>query len=224
MRTLTGWMERVARLLEPQALPDDGSVVCRHLDRPGIAEEVRRVQQEDVQGVRLDPLAAVEEPAQQPDLLRNRDPAGVLDRSAGAHLIGDRADPADPGGDVRRLGPGPAAQERLEEARRLEDPQLHVGDQPVVDDDVHGPLTLDPGQCVHLQDLTALAELVRHGATSFCWSTGSGTWRSLSARNASAPALKVRKTRITWDSSIPRTRSRSAIDCVLGVSCGPKQP
>jgi hypothetical protein len=147
-------------------LRHDGAVVCGHLDRPLVAQEVRRVQQEDVQRMALDPLPAVEKPAQQPQLLRDRDTAGVLDRQAGAHLVGDRADSADARRDVRRLRPGPAAQERLEEPWRLEDAQLDVGDQAVADDDVHAPLALDPRQGVHLQDVIALGELVRHGATS----------------------------------------------------------
>ncbi len=48
--------------------------------------------------------------------------------------------------------------------------------------------------------------------------------RSLSRRNASAAALKVRKTRSTSGSLMPWRESRSAIDAVLGLSCGPKQP
>ena len=51
---------------------------------------------------------------------------GVLHRVHGAHLVGDRADAADARGDVGRLGERAAAQERLEEARRLEDAQLDV--------------------------------------------------------------------------------------------------
>src|SRR5665647_3296878 len=86
----------------------------------------------------------------------------------------------------------------------------------VVHDDVHGSLALDPGQGVHLQDVIALSELVRHGATSWC--------RTLCALNGSAPALKVRKMRSAWVSSMPSTRRRSARDWVFGVSCGPKHP
>ena len=66
------------------------------------------MQQVDVQRVALDPLAAVEQPPQRRDRGRPRHPAGVLDRRARAQLVGDRADPADPGGDVRSLGEAPA--------------------------------------------------------------------------------------------------------------------
>ncbi len=113
--------EGVACLLQQQPTLDDGAMVGGHLDRPGIAQEVGCVQQVDVQRVALDPLAAVQQPAQQPYLLGNRYTTSVLDRQARAHLVGDRADPTDAGRDVRRLGPGPAAQERLEEPRGFED-------------------------------------------------------------------------------------------------------
>ncbi len=83
----------------------------------------------DVQGVALDPLAAVDEAAQVANRpLVDRDPAGVLHRPHRAHLVGDGADPADPGGDVRRLGECAPAQQRLEEPRRLVDAQLDVLD------------------------------------------------------------------------------------------------
>jgi len=82
------------------------------------------MEQEDVQRVALDPLAAVEETTQVIDRLVHRNPERVLHRVAGAQLVGDRADPADAGGDVRRLHERAPAQERLEEARRLVDAQL----------------------------------------------------------------------------------------------------
>ena len=112
----------VARLLEGQSPLHDVGVLARHLHRPGVAEEVGRVEHVDVERVALDPLAAVEEPPQDPDRLAHLDPAEVLHRVDGAHLVRDRADAADPRGDVRRLEEGASAQERLEEARRLEDP------------------------------------------------------------------------------------------------------
>ena len=42
--------------------------------------------------------------AQCADLVVDDDPAGVLDRLAGTHLICDRTDPADPSRDVGQLG------------------------------------------------------------------------------------------------------------------------
>jgi len=74
------------------------------------------VQHDHVQHVALDPLAAVQEPAQLAQLPVGVQAPGVLDGVARAHLVRDRADAADPGGDFRRLGVPAAAQERLEEA------------------------------------------------------------------------------------------------------------
>ena len=80
-----------------------------------------------MQGVALDPLAAVEEPAESAQLPADLDATDLLHRVNRAHLVGDRADSADAGRDVGRLGERTPAEERLEEARRLEDPELDVG-------------------------------------------------------------------------------------------------
>ena len=58
--------QRVAGLLDLQAALDDPAVVARHLDRAVVAEDVGGVEHEHVQRVALDPLAAVDEPAQRP--------------------------------------------------------------------------------------------------------------------------------------------------------------
>ena len=70
---------------------------------------------------------------------------------AGAHLVGDRADAADPGGDVGDLARFAALKEGLEEAGRLEDIQLHVLDRVAVELDVEGAFPFDPGQCLDLE-------------------------------------------------------------------------
>lgn len=107
----------VAGLLEPEALLDMRAVGTSEADDAVGSEEVRGMQHVDVQGLALDPFAAVEQPAQRGQLPVHDDSAGVLDRAAGAHLVGDRADAAHPGGDVGRFGVGASAQERLEESR-----------------------------------------------------------------------------------------------------------
>ena len=84
------------------------------------------------------------------------DAAGVLDRRARAHLVGDRADAADPGGDVRRLGVGAAAQERLEEAGRLVDIEPGLHHLVTAGPDVQGALALHPGQFGDGQDALVL--------------------------------------------------------------------
>ncbi len=79
----------------------------------------------------LDPLTAVEKPTERGDLVSDGHSTGVFDREAGARLIGNRADPADPRRNVRWLGVSPAPQEGLEETRRLEDLELHRLDRAV---------------------------------------------------------------------------------------------
>ncbi len=99
-----------------------------------------------MQRVALDPLPAVQQPAQVGDRLGDGDAAGGLDRRARAHLVGDRADAADAGGDVRRLGVRAAAQERLEETGRLVDIEPRLFDLVTAGPDVQGTLALHPGQ------------------------------------------------------------------------------
>src|SRR5581483_7327144 len=83
-----------------------------------------------------------------PNRLRHLDSAEALDRVDGARLVRDRADAADARRDVRRLEVRAAAKERLEEARRLEDPQLDVLDLVAVELDGHRALALDAGEVV----------------------------------------------------------------------------
>ena len=153
--------ELVAGLLQPQATLEGGPLEGRQLDGVGQAEEVGGVQHVHVQRVALDPLAAVEEPPQLLEGPVHGHAAGVLDRPAGAHLVGDRADAADAGGQVGRLGVGPAPEEGLEEARRLVDAHLHVDDLPVAGLDVHGPFAFDTGERLDVQ-AAAAGRLVGH--------------------------------------------------------------
>ena len=140
--------DRVSGLLQRQPTLDQSASAALpcEVERAGVAEEVGRVQQVDVQRVTFDPLSAVEQPAKIGDRSGDLDPAGRLDRQACAHLVGHRADPADARGDVGRLGVPPPAQERLEEPGRLVDLQPHVLDGARAHPHVHRALTLNPGQ------------------------------------------------------------------------------
>ena len=62
------------------------------------------MQHHDMQRMALDPFAAIDQPPQRPQLPVDLDAEGVLDRMHRAHLIGDRADAADAGNDVRAFG------------------------------------------------------------------------------------------------------------------------
>ena len=140
--------DRVAGLLQAQGRLDEVTTVARHLDGAVVAEEVGGVQHRRVEHVALDPLAAVDEPTEEPDLLGQLDPADRLHRVARAGDVRDRADAADPGRDVGRFGELPPAEQRLEEARRLEDLELHLLDLVPADAHEHRALALDARQVV----------------------------------------------------------------------------
>jgi len=150
--------QRVPGLLEGEPALDGLRRVQRQLDRAGVTEEVGGVEHVDVQRVALDPLAAVQQPSQHPDRLGQSDIAKHLQCIRCARLVGDRTDAADPGGDVGCLGEPPPTEQRLEEPRRLEDPQLDVLDLPALEADRHRSLSLDPGEVVGL-DRAALSHV-----------------------------------------------------------------
>ncbi len=129
----------VAGLLQAQPALDRGAVLFRQGHHALAAEEVGGGEHVDVQGVALDPFPAVVEPPQGPYRRIDRNLKEALEGVDGAHLIRDRADSADPGGDVRGLVGVTAAQERLEEARRLEDLEAQVDDLAAVDGEVQRP-------------------------------------------------------------------------------------
>ncbi|GAB3141430.1 hypothetical protein GCM10027161_28480 [Microbispora hainanensis] len=141
------------------------------------------MQQEDVQRVRLDPLAVVEEQRQVPQRPGDRHTEGRLDGLTGAHLVRHGTDAADARGDVGGLVVGPAAQERLEEPGRLVDLQPEVGDAAAAGAYQQGALALDPGQAADADGS------VRHPPAS----PGASPAASSAAwMNCSSVALKVR--------------------------------
>src|SRR5262249_57188079 len=71
-----------------------------------------------------------------------------------AHLIGDRADAADPGGDVRSLARMTSAQQGIEKARRLEQDEAQVRHPIALDDEMERATTLDTRERSDVDDLT----------------------------------------------------------------------
>ena len=67
-----------------------------------------------------------------------------------AHLVRDRTDAADARRDVGHLREVPAAQEGLEQPRRLEDLQLHILDPVALQLDLQAAFALHAGQEVDL--------------------------------------------------------------------------
>ena len=129
----------VSGFLQRQPSFEKLGVLLGEADRVWISEKVRRMQQVDVQGVTVNPFPAVQHPPQLHQWGIHRHTACVLDRVAGTDLIRDRADAADPRGDVGRLGVGASPQERFEEPRRLVDVQLDAVHGAVGQRDVQSP-------------------------------------------------------------------------------------
>ncbi len=153
----------IADLLELQAAAHRVAMIAREIDGALIAEEIRRMQHIDVEHVALDPFAAIEQAPQVAQRAVHADAEGVLHGVDRAHLVGDRANAADAGGDVRRLGEGAAAQERLEEARRLEDGELGAAHLAVTHDDLERSFALDAREIIDLDRLNRHGGRLRRG-------------------------------------------------------------
>ena len=136
----------VARLLEGQPGLDRRAVVLGELEGAGIAQEVRQVEQVDVERVALDPFAAVEQAPKRADLGIDRNAQRVLEGVDSGHLVGDRADAADAGDDVDDLVGRPTDDQPLEVAGRLEDLEMGLLDHAVADAQAERALALDPRQ------------------------------------------------------------------------------
>src|SRR6266702_6751546 len=171
----------IARLLHLQSAFDEIGIILRHAYRVGIAEKVRRVQHVDVQGMALDPFAAVEQPAQGAQLSLNGYAEGMLHRVYGAHLVSDRADAADTRGDIGSLAIRTTAQERFEETRRLKYPEFDIGHLVAAHLHVERAFTLDARQVIHLY--RSIVHVLYSPLTL-----------SAALLNGPAEALKLRKT------------------------------
>ena len=198
--------ELVPAFLSSRRARHDLGVVAGEVERALVSQEVGCVEHEDVQGVALDPLSAVEEPPERAKLAADLDAAGHLHRRYRAHLVGDRADPADPGGDVGDLREAAPAQEGLEEAGRLIDVELDLLDLSAGDAHDHGALALDAGERVGLDRLRAL--LGHADRTSSNAAHVEGAKDAVDALLVHAEVLEV-------------ARLSAAM---FGVSIGPKQP
>src|SRR5437773_1466212 len=136
----------VADLLEGESGNDRVTVVGRELEGTREAEEVGQMEQVDMEGVALDPLAAVQEPTKGTNLRVDSDGQRTLERVDGGHLVGNRADPADPGDDVDHLVRRASDDESLEVTRGLEDLESRRFDDTVSNAEAERTLALDACQ------------------------------------------------------------------------------
>ncbi len=138
----------VAELLQLQRLLDRSPVVGGHVDGALVAEEVGEVKHEGVEHVALDPLPAVDEPPQLPQGTFHLHPEDGLHGVHRAHLVGDRADAADAGGDVGGVAEAAAPQEGFVEPGRLEDAELGDLHLPVPDPGLQAALALHASEVI----------------------------------------------------------------------------
>ena len=179
-----------AEALQPQTAIHEIGVGCGQREAALHPHEVGRVEQMHVEGVALDPLAVVEEPAEPADPGGDLHAQRPLQRLAGRQLVGHRTDPANPGHDVGHLADLAAANEPLEEPRRLVDRELGDLHGPVDHADAQRSFPFHSGERLHLKP----SNLVHSLASS----------RSLSARNAGAAALNDRTSRSSDSRGAPR--------------------
>ena len=144
----------------------------------------------EVQHVALDPLAAIEQPAEQPYGRIYADPESAFDGMDSTHLVSNRANAADARGDVRHFRKVAATQEGFEEAWRLENLKLHVGDPFSCQLDVESALAFYPRQRFNFYGSCAPAHLC--------------SYSSLVLRNCHDQALNPRKARVICASDWPR--------------------
>ena len=159
----------IAGLLESQAELHDVLVIGRHVHGALVPEEVGCVEQEHVEDVALDPLTAIEQPSQCPQLAADRSTKRILHGVHGAHLVGHRANAADTCRYVGCVRERTSLHKRLVEAGRLEDAEPHVFDDTVNNLDVHLAFALYPGDVVDV-DLSDIS----HDHSPFA--TASASW------------------------------------------------
>ncbi len=178
----------VAGLLERQATLDGHAIQGGQLDGVRHSEEVRGVQEVEMQGVALDPLPAVEQPAKGADGRFDRDPGQVFEGVDGGHLVGHRADPADARDDVEHLVRRPSDDQLLEVARCLEDGQVRLDDATVLDDQPERALALDAGDPGDLvpEFTGGVIRPVHQASSPFPLATGGPPRLSMTSRNGLA--------------------------------------
>jgi hypothetical protein len=140
--------DRVAGFFDPKPALDRGALLIGERDEALASEEVRRCEQVNVQRVALDPLAAVVEAPERANGRMDLDAEDPLERMNRAHLVGDGTDAADACDEIRNLAGLASAEQRLEEARRLENPKPEVADPPAGDGQMQRHLAFDAGQVI----------------------------------------------------------------------------
>src|SRR5262249_50955806 len=97
-----------------------------HLEGIGVTQKVRRMEHIDVEHMTFNPFATIEQTSQLTKLAIHADAKCVLNRMHCAHLIGDRTDTANSGGQIRSFPRVATPEKGFEEAGRLIDLKFYL--------------------------------------------------------------------------------------------------
>ena len=98
----------------------------------------------------LNPFTAIKKTPQRADRCIDCHAERILNGVHAAHLVGDRADPADAGDNVEHLHVPAPAQQGFEEPRRLENAQVHRLDGAIADAEIERALAFHPRDVIDL--------------------------------------------------------------------------
>ena len=185
---------------------------CRRGDLDAVVEvqEVRRVQEDHVEQMALDPLAGVVEAPERAHLRVQLDAPGRLDRVDRAHLIRHRADAADARQQIGQLAARRPRTKRFEEARRFVDLEAQVHDLAVLDAQVQGAFAFDARERADVDRARLSHELVSRA--------------SARVRNSRRQPLMWRRRRSASARDRPDASKWRTSDAGFASAAGPKQP
>ena len=122
------------------------------------------MEQVDVEGMALNPFAAVEQSAQRDDGGGDLHTECLLQSLTGGQLVGDRTDAADSCGDVGHLGESPATEEPFEESGRFVDVEFGNLDAALIHANPQRALSFDTRERLHVE----AADLTHGGSPPAC--------------------------------------------------------
>ncbi len=161
--------QRIAGFFHFESAFDKVFVIDRHGHRAVVAEKIGCVEHKHMQRVALDPLSAVQQPAQRSNGGGGCHAESVFQGPHGAHLIGDGADAADTGDDIGYFFNGAVSQEGFEVARGFENIQFRFDHLVVFDLEVKAAFSFDAGEQVNFVGFfPGNGVLITHDVGSLC--------------------------------------------------------
>ncbi len=143
------FQQGVSVFFQSESAGDFGGEFAGEFHSAGDSKKIRGLQQMHMQGVAFDPFAAVEEPAELADFRSDGDAQDFFEGVDCGHLIGDRADSADTGGDVGNFFEGTSAQKAFKETRWFVDCELDIFDGVAVEPNDQSTFPLNSRQSLN---------------------------------------------------------------------------